>query len=392
MSSPMHILFASDVLPDPNSGAAGTDWQTIEALRRLGHHVDAVWATDLPHRIRHGNLHYLLELPRAYRNAIGARCDRADYDLIHVDQPYAWMAARDHRQRRRPGVFLNRSHGWEPAVAAALKPWRQRYGEPEWRFPRGLLGRPVRWVLHRLYPHRVVRYADGVIVSCSADREYILRHEPRARAQVACIPQAPPEAFLRQPSLPLTPGRIRRILHVGQHAFFKGSPLLIEVFNRLASSAQNLDLTWCCAEASHPAIRSALSGPAREAVHLVPWMPQDRLIELYDAHGLFLFPSFYEGFGKAFLEAMSRGLCVVASDTGGMHDVIADGRDGRLVPVGDVEGFVATVRAMVADPAVAAAAGRAAAATASEYTWERVARETVGFGLGLQTREARRRA
>ena len=58
-------------------------------------------------------------------------------------------------------------------------------------------------------------------------------------------------------------------------------------------------------------------------------------MQVYDEHGVFLFPSFFEGFGKAFLEAMSRGLVVVASNNGGMRDVIKDGQSGFLVKTGD---------------------------------------------------------
>ncbi len=63
---PLRILVGADVPPDLNPGASGTVLQTNLALRELGHHVDEIWADDLGRRIRHGNLHYAFELPRAY--------------------------------------------------------------------------------------------------------------------------------------------------------------------------------------------------------------------------------------------------------------------------------------------------------------------------------------
>ena len=46
----------------------------------------------------------------------------------------------------------------------------------------------------------------------------------------------------------------------------------------------------------------------------------------------FLYSSLFEGFGKVALEAMARGLCVIASDVGSMRDVIHSGQDGVLIP------------------------------------------------------------
>jgi glycosyltransferase involved in cell wall biosynthesis len=379
----MKILFAADVPPDPDSGAAGTEYQTILALRRSGHEVDTLWADDLRHRLHHGNLHYLLELPWAYQEAIAERCRRVSFDVIHVNQPYAWKAARDHRRYRRHGLFVNRSHGWEPRVTETLRPWRRKYGVSEWEGMRGVAGRPIRFVLEQLYPRWCVDASDGLIVSCSEDREYLLSRYGLDASRVACIPQAAAEVFTALPPQPMDASRRTRVLYAGQPAFVKAPQVVAQVFSGLAEQDSDLTFTWCCPEASHERFRASLRPVARTRTSFVGWMPQASLASLYDAHGIFLFPSFLEGFGKVFLEAMARGLCVVASRVGGMRDVIRDGINGCCVDPGDVVGFCRSIRHLLASD-VMERMSQAAAAEARLYSWARVAGETVAFYQALQ--------
>ncbi len=373
----MRILMVSATPPDPESGAAGTEYQTMLALRALGHEVDALWSDDLRHRIRHGNLHYLLELPWAYRDAISAYCRDRIYDVIHVNQPYAWLAARDHRRRKRPGVFVNRSHGWEPRIGEVLRLWRRRYGMPAWKFPRGLVGRPLQLAL-RFYPSWCAIASDGVIVSCSEDREYLMSRYSLNAHRVACIPQAPAHTFVRNSADFMSPARLRRVLYAGQAAFFKAPMVLADVFSQLAERHPDITFTWCCPQSAHATCCAMLRTGARERTTFVGWLPQAELIRLYDAHGIFVFPSFTEGFGKVFLEAMARGLCVVASNTAGMRDVIRSGVTGILVEPGDVEGFRRGVESVL-DGDRAPAMSVAAAQVARQYSWQRVAEETEQF-------------
>ena len=86
----MKILMMSNYAPNPNSGAGGTGFQTIKALRELGHTVDDVWTDELSNHLGHFNLYNLLELPMAYRNVLRKRLQNTAYDVVHVNQT-AWL-------------------------------------------------------------------------------------------------------------------------------------------------------------------------------------------------------------------------------------------------------------------------------------------------------------
>jgi glycosyltransferase involved in cell wall biosynthesis len=89
---------------------------------------------------------------------------------------------------------------------------------------------------------------------------------------------------------------------------------------------------------------------------------------------IFVLPSLYEGLGVAALEAMAAEKAVVASRVGGLAEVISDGVTGFLVPPHAPKELGEAIASLLADPSVARAVGRRAAAHVREhFTLERMA-------------------
>jgi len=371
----MKILTMCDTPPDPNAGAAGTEVRTIEALRALGHEVDSIWRDQLGRRVQHGNLHLLLELPRAYERAMVDAFRTKSYDVVHVNQPHGFRAARTLHRIAPRSVFIHRSHGFEPNVEETLAKWREKDARSPLRRTASTIIAPL---LDR-HSRAIARFADGHIVSSSSDADYLNERLSVPREKIAVIGQAAPDDFLRSDAPPMTAQRLQRVLYVGQFAFVKAPAIVARAMNRIAEQRSDIGFTWVCDRTHHDDVRSLLSASAKERLELLPWMPQSELHDCYDRCGIFLFPSFYEGFGKAFIEAMSRGLCVIASDTGGMHDTITNGIDGILCAAGDDAAIARAALALASEEARAAAMSIAAARTARTHTWKRVATEAVEF-------------
>ena len=368
----------ADVAANPDSGAAGTEYQTIEALRCLGHEVDAFWEESFSRKIKHGNLHYLFELPFAYRAAMLERLRQKHYDVVHVNQPHGYLAAKALSRSASRSVFIHRSHGFELRVEEELNSWREKYDYDGRALSRRLASNGIARAL--AYNCRgIARYADGHLVSASQCSDFLRDRMRIPIERIAVIPQAAANSFLLQPPATMTPERLIRILYVGQFAFVKAPVIVASVMNEIASADARLEFTWVCSSRDHEAVRAMLTSAARERVRLLDWMAQEDLMRIYDSYGIFLFPSFFEGFGKVFLEAMSRGLCVIAADNGGAHDVITHNVDGLLTPTGDVEAMTMSCLRLINNPDEAIRISRAAAETARTYNWERVARETVAF-------------
>jgi glycosyltransferase involved in cell wall biosynthesis len=82
------------------------------------------------------------------------------------------------------------------------------------------------------------------------------------------------------------------------------------------------------------------------------------------AADIFVFPSLFEALGIALVEAAACGLPAVASRTGGIVDVVEDGRSGLLVPPGDAAALASALAALASDAGRRAALGHEARAAA----------------------------
>ena len=374
----MKILVMGQYSSDVDSGAGGTEIQTVRALRRRGHEVDTVWADDLrPRRLQHGGLHYLFEFRYRLRHAMLDRLRRERYDVVHVSEMHGYLAAKAYRGVGA-GAFIHRSHGLELRVLRDLAPWERLYGADD----RPLVRRVGSRLLNRLLVRRgrkIVEYADGHIVSATQCRDFFRSELGVPSERVVVIPQAAPDAYILTPPRQMDTERLKSILYVGQFAFIKAPMILARVLDAIVHERDDVDITWVCAAAHHRQARALLGARARTRVSFLDWLPQERLMDVYDRHGTFLFPSFFEGFGKACLEAMTRGLCVIAADNGGARDVIEHGATGLLVRTGDSGAMTEACLKVLDDPETGLALSASARKAAERYSWGRVARETEAF-------------
>jgi D-inositol-3-phosphate glycosyltransferase len=97
----------------------------------------------------------------------------------------------------------------------------------------------------------------------------------------------------------------------------------------------------------------------------------DELIQYYRAADVCALPSYYESFGLAALEASSCGTPVVASEVGGLPEIVRDGRTGYLVKWRAPGPFVSKLEQILQDDKQRAAMGQAARQRALELSWER---------------------
>jgi len=118
----------------------------------------------------------------------------------------------------------------------------------------------------------------------------------------------------------------------------------------------------------------------RERIEYLGRLPQSDIERLRTQAYLTIVSSRYENFPNTVVEAMAAGCPTIATNTGGIREMIFDGRNGLLAGVEDVDELAATIEKMLDDPALARKLGQQAARDCRDwFDAAKVAERTVSF-------------
>ena len=101
-------------------------------------------------------------------------------------------------------------------------------------------------------------------------------------------------------------------------------------------------------------------------------LPRERVVELFAAADASVLSSSWENFPHTVVEALAVGTPVIATATGGVAEVVRDGENGLLVPLGDATALAEAIRRFVGDDELRTRLRAAAAPSVAEYAPERV--------------------
>lgn len=338
------------------------------------------WETPDPSRFPHPAV-----VDTLTRNAAAAGLVEGA-ELVHCHTWYTHLAGCLVKQMLTIPLVLT-THSLEPH-----RPWKKE------QLGRGYFA--SRWLERTAYEN-----ADGVIAVSNAMKQDVHHLYGVDNDRIEVIPNGiDPDRFKetrnsqRVRAYGIDPEK-PYILMVARITRQKGILHYLQAVRHITSEVQVV----LCASAPDTAafmdeVTSAVAAANSRSANPVIWaketVPVDDLIVLYSHAALFVCPSIYEPFGIILLEAMACGVPVVASHVGGIPDVVADGKTGRLVsfePVskkdaapGDPAQFAkdlaGQIDELLGSPEMRERMAHGARKrVVDEFTWTRVAERTLAF-------------
>jgi glycosyltransferase involved in cell wall biosynthesis len=360
------------------------------------------WLVETIHRLGDSGVEVEVLAPsyrgQAWRYVDGVRVHRFRYapsrweDLTHA------QTAPD-RIRERP-AYLGLLPGYAVAGAAAAarvaRSGRFNVIHVHWPLPQALLGWAARaasstplicsfygveLTFARASPvpllvpflRRAIRTADAVtaISRYTAGLVRDVHERPVEIIPFGATTPIPPEIP------PRTPSSRFRLLFVGRLVERKGVAHLLEAVALARSAGCDVGVDVV----GQGPIRPALEERARalglgDAARFHGFVPDHELVRRYQECDVFVLPAAVdakgdiEGLGVVLIEALAYGRGVIASDAGGITDIVEHDRTGLLVPPGDPPALSAAIQALARDPDRAVRLGRAGRAhVESRFSW-----------------------
>jgi len=363
----VNVLVVSGIWPPDVGGPASHAPEAAGFLSGRGHRVEVVTtAASAPAKEAYDVFWVDRGLPVGVRHLESVRLIRTRAkaaDVVYTTGTFGRSAAGATFARTPFVVKLTADPAYERARRRGLFP-----GTLE-EFQAG--GGGIRVALLRAARDAELRRAAHVLCPSAYLRELALawRLEPE---RVSLLPNPAPE-------LELLPEReeLRRTLGLNGAALAFAGRLTrqksLEVALEALARNEGVELLLAGDGDERPTLeRRAAELGVSDRVRFLGALPRQRVLELFRAVDAAVLSSSWENFPHTVVEALAVGTPVLATSAGGVGEVLYDGRNGLLVPPGDVDAFAAAVRRFFADEELRARLRQTAAPSVADYAAERV--------------------
>jgi glycosyltransferase involved in cell wall biosynthesis len=156
--------------------------------------------------------------------------------------------------------------------------------------------------------------------------------------------------------------------YVGRISREKGVDILLEAFARVVDDGLDVKLIVVGDGSELKQLKEKYdSDKFREKAFFMGLQNWENAVRFFSLFDVLVVPSRFEGFGLTALEGMASGVPVIASNTGGLSEIIESEKSGLLINNGDVEGFANAIKRIYKDEELRGRLSRNAEKRAAEF-------------------------
>ena len=163
----------------------------------------------------------------------------------------------------------------------------------------------------------------------------------------------------------------KRIIAVGRLAYQKNYPMMFRAFAKVHHDFPDWQLVVYGNGPQKEEICGVIERLGMEG-HIILAGKSDHVVEEMNKSSLFVMSSDYEGMSNALLEAVCVGLPVISTDVSGARDLITEGVNGYIVPVGNERALTLALSSMLSSPEKMDEMGRQSKALAPRFREEQI--------------------
>ncbi|MGB3649802.1 MAG: glycosyltransferase family 4 protein [Rivularia sp. (in: cyanobacteria)] len=228
----------------------------------------------------------------------------------------------------------------------------------------------------------IVNQADGYIVPGKAQKDYLVDLGAK-QGRIYIAPNAVDSDFFTNEAQRYRQQKIMWkeklgidgcvILYVGRLIDEKGIPELLEAFAKLSPHKQ-VTLVIVGDGSRSQNYHSYTQQNQLDNVVFTGFQPQSALPQYYGIADIFVFPTRSDPWGLVLNEAMAAGLPIICSDAAGAApDLVVNGENGYLVPVGDVNKLSEALQILIEDESLRKKMGSHSQEIIANYTPQKMA-------------------
>lgn len=250
---------------------------------------------------------------------------KCNFDVVHVHSHLYFssiQAAISRRIRRKPPMVIHLHGGVGPPPTLKL----------------GTIKLLAKTLFDKTFARFTLNSADIILSISQHDLNYAVEVFNIDKNKIIIVPNGvDTKVFFPRRHLK---SKTERLIYVGDLELWKGLSYLIGALKKLANDNRKVSLTIVGDGDSREKLERLAQGLP---IEFLGQQPHARIPHLLRNSSVFVIPSLWEGIPTVALEAMASGIPVIATDVGGIREIVSDGKTGIVVPSKNPEAIAQAV-------------------------------------------------